>query len=159
MITPAEINEINKEFWRVESPKMEVRMKNPALAAAAMDRIRSDIRRGVPVYHQINLEAALEAAEHHARVMASEFGSRGGRPKKVDLLQEIINRIVTQNPDITCAALEAKLRDMKQPGGPIEDVDEDSLSFLDAKKRPHQVKLSRLKDRLTRARKKMREES
>lgn len=146
------INETNAKFWALKAREQERLMNNPALVESAMARVQSEFRRGVSVRNQISFEVALFEADGDRRRVARQSGRLGGKARKDDPLQEIVSRIVRETPKITCAELQRKLAQMQQPGGPIEDVDDDSISFVNAKGRGYTAKISGLKDRLSRAR-------
>ena len=99
----------------------------------ALARGDSDFKRYVPVRYQISLEAALSEAEQSKRHFEQGFARRGGRAEKSDALQDFILAALRANPDITAPELLDKLKSAAQPGGPIEDVDDEVIAYVDEK--------------------------
>jgi len=107
------------------------------------------------------------------------FARRGGRAAKSDPLQDFILAALRIKPNITAPQLLDDLKRAAQPGGPIEEVDDEVIAFIDVKderrsmekpeghpirkgkggRKPQVVgrsaQISGLKDRLSRARKKL----
>jgi hypothetical protein len=75
--------------------------------------------------------------------------------EKVDALQSLILSVVKKRPSIGVSELLDRIRDAAGPGRPIVDVDEDSISFVGAKDRLREATIVGLKDRLWRAKKKL----
>jgi hypothetical protein len=171
MVTPTEINEINAKFWEVESKKAELRMSDPLVRDIALARVQSDFKRYPPAEYQISLEAALLEAEESKR----RFSRRGGRADKSDALQDFIIAVLRKQPKITVAQLLDKLRLAAQPGGPIEEVTNEEIAFVQQMNKrvrrgatregqggrepregaSRSAPITGLKDRLSRARKKL----
>jgi hypothetical protein len=171
MVTPASINEMNAKFWEVESKKAEQRMKDPLVRDIALARVESDFKRYIPVKYQISLELALVEAEQSKR----HFSRRGGRADKTDALQDFIIAVLRKKPNITVTQLLEKLILAAQPGGPIEEVTDEEIAFLEQTNKrarggaaregqggrapresaSRSAPISGLKDRLSRARKKL----
>jgi len=176
MITPAELNEIYAKFWEVESKKAEQRMNDPVVRDIALERVQSDLKRYIPGKYQITLEAALEEAEKFKR----HFSRRGGRADKTDALQDFITAVLRVEPNITVTQLLDKLKLAARPGGPIEEVTEKDISFVEPRDKERALQkreedatrkgrggraplesvsrsapISGLKDRLSRVRKKL----
>jgi hypothetical protein len=171
MVTPTEINEINAKFWEVESKKAEQRMSEPVVRDIALDRVESDFKRHIPARYQISLELALVEAEQSKR----HFSRRGGRADKTDALQDFIIAVLRKKPNITVTQLLDKLKLAAQPGSPIEEVTDEEIAFvqqMDKRGRrgatregqggrsprenaSRSAPISGLKDRLSRARKKL----
>jgi len=162
-ITPSDLNRINAEFWEVESKKMEERMKDPVLREAAFARLRSERLRGVPVKSQMTLEAAfaaeeqaaLKSAVHVEARVVSNLARRAGSAEKVDALQSFINSVVEKRPKITGPELFEKIRAEVGSGGPIVDLDKTRIWFVGAHDQSRSATISGLKDRLSRAKRKM----
>jgi len=163
MVTPAELNRINAAFWQAESTKFEERMKNPVLREGAWARVKSEMRRLVSTRSQISFEEAIAEEEQTAHKVerqikqrvVSDLGRRGGSVEKVDALQSFILSAVERRPSIGVPELLDRIRDAAGPGGPIVDVDEDSISFVGAKGRLREASIVGLKDRVRRAKKKL----
>ena len=162
-ITPGDLNRINAEFWEVESKNLEERMKDPVLREAAFARLRSERMRGVTVKEQITLDGALAAeeqtalksADHIEARVVSRRARRAGSVAKVDGLQGFINSIVEKRPKITVPELLDKIRAEVGSGGPIVDLDKTSIWFVGAHDQSRSATISGLKDRLSRAKRKM----
>jgi len=162
-ITPADVNKINAEFWEVEPKKHEERMKNPALREAAMARLRSEARRRVGVPSQLSLEGALMEEEQMALKNAdyiegrvvSVRARRAGSVEKVDALQSFIISAVKKKPSITVSQLLDKICAEAGSGGRILEIEKGFILFVGANDRIRKSSISGLKDRLWRARKKL----
>jgi hypothetical protein len=171
MVTPTEINEINAKFWEVESKKAELRMSDPLVRDIALARVESDFKRYIPARYQISLEAALAEAEQSKR----HFSRRGGRADKSDALQDFIIAVLRKRPKITVTLLLEKLKIAAQSGGAIEEVTNEEIAFVEPMNKrarrgatregqggrepresaSRSAPISGLKDRLSRARKKL----
>ena len=84
----------------------------------------------------------------------SQHARKGGLARKTDVLQELIERIVRRNLAITVRALESQLRE-HQGIEPIQDFSNGTISFTNHDGRTKDAELSGLKDRLSRAKKKI----
>ena len=77
-----------------------------------------------------------------------------GQGPRADRLQLLIIEIVQDKPKITCNELVEELR--KRIGqGVIEDIDEETIGYLNDKKLGVSAPIKGLKDRLSRAKKKI----
>lgn len=157
MITPLtakEINEINREFWARQNVLMEQRMADDAVRQVALARVQSEYSRGVPINKQVSLVAALEEAETIRGIFLSQLARKGGRAQKPDALQELIIEYAKTIPDIT----ERKLQDMltrdRHPDV-ISDIGDGEIGFNDRDGHAKSASISGLKDRLSRAKKKV----
>jgi hypothetical protein len=134
-----------------------------ALREAAFARLRSERMRGVTVKEQITLDGALAAeeqtalksADHIEARVVSRRARRAGSVAKVDGLQGFINSIVEKRPKITVPELLDKIRAEVGSGGPIVDLDKTSIWFVGAHDQSRSATISGLKDRLSRAKRKM----
>jgi hypothetical protein len=150
--SPAEMNRRYREFWVDESRKLERRLVNPQLVALATKDMNSEILRSVPLYSQKTIELAFEDAEKRQAKIRREDGSKGGRPRKGDALQELIGEIVAARPTISASALLDRLRAL-QCHGVIIDIEDEQIWFTAARDASRSAPISGLKDRLRRARK------
>jgi len=163
VVTPAELNKINAVFWEAESTKFQERMKNPVLREGAWARVKSELRRLVTTRSLISFEEAIAQEEQTTHKVesqirqrvVSDFGRRGGSVEKVDALQSLILSVVKKRPSIGVSELLDRIRDAAGPGEPIGDVEKDSISFVGAKDRLREAPIAGLKDRLWRAKKKL----
>jgi hypothetical protein len=133
--SPAEMNRRHREFWDVESQVFERRLADPQLVAAATEDMNSEILRRVPIYSRKTMELAFEDAEKRRAKIRSGDGSKGGRPRRGDALQGLIEEIVSARPAI------------------VIEIEDDKIWFSDARDASRSAPISGLKNRLTRARK------
>ena len=152
--TIADINRRNLAFWQSERKKMERRMTHPAILASALDRMKTEAKR-VPVYYQSTFEEFLAAAERDWQRFAKYRGQMGGKARRGDSLEMVIKKFVRKNPAISEQDVLNKLK-AHQGIPPIQDVDEDTLSFTNHDGHTKVVKRSALKDRVSRAKKQIR---
>ena len=165
--TIRDFNEAARRFWEKESALMERRMGDETIREIALEKLADDYRRLVPIYNQKSLEKALEEAEaeieRHVKIakkrVLSEQGRKGGTAKKADVLQDLIVQLVRKNPQISCAQLLEKL---EAPYGPPIIEIADGKIFFQTSDNPDdapmkKATISGLKDRLSRAKKVIRE--
>lgn len=180
VLSAERLNQINSEFWAAQQPKIDQWMANKSIRDMALDTLRSEAVRGIPLNLQMTLEGALQDAWNAQQRFATtaskvqsasdvaaetetadplkqakeELARQGGKAKPVDALQRLIERLVGDDPTLTMAGLLDKLR--SYPAFPeICDVTETQIEFEDR----HRIKyasISGLKDRLSRAKKKLR---
>ena len=154
-LTAKEINEINREFWARQNVLMEQRMADDAVCQVALARIESECSRGVPINKQVSFVAALEEAETNRGIFLSQLARKGGRAQKPDALQELIIRYARTAPNITIRELREKLTRERHPDV-ISDIEDGEIWFNDRDGRLRSAVVSGLKDRLSRAKKKVR---
>jgi hypothetical protein len=155
MISLVEINTWNREFWDIEDRKMERRIEDNALLETALLSLRSEIDMRVAVYNQKSLNKALQEAELAKQRFLSQQGQNGGRVHKSDPLQDIILDYVRRRPPITASELLKKLQDDFIPGGVIQEIGKKAIAFTNRDDRSKEAPISGLKDRLSRAKKKL----
>ena len=153
--TAADINESNRAFWARQNALMEQRMADDAVRQDALARVESESSRGVPINKQVSLVAALEEAETSKGIFLSQFAGKGGRADKPDALQELIIEYARTVPTITERELREKLTRERHPEV-ISDIEDGEIDFNDRDGRSKSALVSGLKDRLSRARKKVR---
>jgi hypothetical protein len=151
--TLAELNRRNREFWDAQQLLLERRMVDTAIRETAFEIMRDEINREVPVKRQQSIYAALEYAENAKQRFFSERGREGGRAKKTDALQELIEAFVERNPALTARRLADKLRGHERIE-PIQDIDDGVICFTNHDGSTKTATLSGLKDRLSRAKRK-----
>ena len=151
MPTLAELNQVYREFWSVQSKITLRRLDDPVLREAAMERMRLEHLRRMPLCYRVSLDSILEEYDRLINRARSEQGRKGGREKRRGALQELINDIVRRRPQITAPELLEALR-REQGNGMIDDIDDGSISFHDASGLKT-MRVKSLKHRLTRARK------
>jgi hypothetical protein len=140
-------------FWRSQSALAQQRLLDPALYQVAFAEMKRQAIR-MPVYYQKSVEALLEEAHEARSIFMSFNGRNGGKPK--DTLQKLIEGIVEREPKIDRNRLLHRLKAEKSLDV-IVDVTDGIISFESATGEIADVKVSALKDRLSRAKKKNRE--
>jgi hypothetical protein len=166
--TLQEINERNRQFWSEQSILMQPRMADEDVLSTAMNDIQCEGLRQVPVYNQKSFEEALEIAanakvrfqRHAAKSFQTAFSKKGGAAPKLDALQTLILEIALKNPRITKTELLADLENRKLRSV-VVDIDYELGSIDFNNKNDRQLKsapISGLKDRLSRAKKKITKE-
>jgi hypothetical protein len=119
--------------------------------------------RGAPVKNRMTLDGALAAeeqtalksADHLEARVVSRRARRAGSVEKVDALQSFINSVVEKRPKIIVPELVDKIRAEAGSGGAIVDLDERYIWFVGAHDQSRSATISGLKDRLSRAKKKI----
>jgi hypothetical protein len=154
-MTPKEINQWNEEFWVGQQALLEKRMADPGLRETALEAMAAESTKGVPLYYQKSIYEALADAERVRQRFISQHARKGGHAKKTDVLQTVIEQIVQRNLAISLPELIAKLRE-QQGFEPIQDFTNGTIWFTNHHDRTKEAKLSGLKDRLSRAKKKFR---
>jgi hypothetical protein len=167
--TTAELNEFHRKYWEEQKTLMQRRMAQRAVLEAAIEDLDTQCKRGIPVKFQKTFEFALADAERSKQ----RFGLalKGGKAGKIDPLQNLIIEIVRLHPDISWTQLLEELTD-HQGSGVIDDIADGKIHFRaegtnkagDTKNAKEKVisytaKLSGLKHRLTRARKRILKEA
>jgi hypothetical protein len=164
MITAAEMNRRNKEFWEAERLLLERGMADPLIRTVALDMMATDVKMHIPLRHQKSHYSAIHEAERIiGTVMESEKGvqrfasrlaSKGGRAKKTDLLRRWIEDAVREQPRITEPQLRQRLI-REQRVAPIQEVTQNRVYFDTPSGGSKWCPLSGLKDRLSRAKRKI----
>jgi hypothetical protein len=158
----AEINAINADFWAKQAARQERQLTDENLTEEAYSDLREQAELGVPFRQQRSYGALLDKAErrymaHRERLLQEvrrENGRQGGKARKPDPLQAVIQKIVERNPTIDCPTL-LELLQNKRGIGVIQDVDGEDIYFTDANNQSKSTKVTSLKDRLHRAKKKI----
>jgi hypothetical protein len=154
--TFTEIGAIHQKFWRARAKKTELQLEDGHLANEAF--IEAMEQRTLPLHNQKSFDSLLDRAEarrERALIwLRQENGRRGGKSRKSDRLQGLVEEIVAKYPKIDCPTL-LRLLSNKQGAGVIEDVDEEEIAFIDAKGQLKSAEITGLKDRLYRAKKKV----
>jgi hypothetical protein len=162
-------NQRNKTFWDLQKTLMDQRMADAAVLKSAIEMVACEARRQVPVRNQMSFEKALEHAAETKRRFAAQLARSGGNTTKSDPLQNVIIGIVRQNSVISCAKLLKELRS-REGDGIIEEIDETTIYFrkpampgvtgkkIEKTSVSMASPISRLKHRLTRAKKKIERE-
>ena len=152
--TAADINESNRAFWARQNALMEQRMADDAVRQVAFAQVESECLRGVPINKQVSLVAALKEAETNRGTFLSQFAKKGGRAEKPDALQELIIEYARTVPTITERELREKLTPERHPEV-ISDIEDGEIWFTDRDHHLNSARVLGLKDRLSRAKKKV----
>jgi hypothetical protein len=162
-----QLNELNQQFWIEQSELCERRMSDEAVRKRAFTVLDREALRRVSAKSQLSLESALEDAEQEQFRILREFSRKGGQaPKKEDALNMLIQGLVWEHPDITQTQLLQHLkREIGQ--GTIDRITSDSelcagdvrtIYFAEKDGRKKTAPVAGLKDRLARAKKKIKQE-
>jgi len=163
LLTTEGLNEQNRRFWQTQSDLLDKRMSDELLFNVATMDMRSETLRQVPIYSQKTLEQALADAERLRNAFQSDFSRKGGSAPRCDALQSLIEAIVVENPKITQGQLMRELR-RDRAVGIVTSIDEKSdaladgakeIHFVDEDGTPKAASVSGLKDRLSRAKRKI----
>jgi hypothetical protein len=154
-----EVNARNQEFWDQQSSLRDERMANPVTFQTAMEDLEAERLRQVPVYFQKPLEKALEDAartgerlyEQSKVQFHTEFSRKGGKAPKHDVLQQFILSRVRTRPRMTESELLGLLKENRR----VFNINEEEISFDKPNGAEKSVPISALKDRLSRAKKKI----
>jgi hypothetical protein len=151
---------------------MDRRIADWAILETAAETLASEIKRLVSVRSRKTFEEALEDAERTKQRFIRQQARSGGKAAKADPLQKIIIDIVRQNPEIGVSKLLKKLQP-RQGDGIIDEIEETHIHFIHTgtaalgqtdeavgkRLTSASAPISGLKHRLTRARRKIREEN
>jgi hypothetical protein len=154
-MTLTEYNARNRQFWDDQQTLLARRMANVAIREPALAVLQAEIVKRLPIRFQTSIYQALEAAEQIGTRFLTEQSRKGGGAKKTDTLQLLIEKIVQRRPAITLRQLEAEL-EAHQGIDTIEDIADGTISFTNHNGSSKDAPLTGLKDRLSRAKKKMR---
>lgn len=153
-ITLKEINQQNSAFWKTQQTLMEKRLSNDIVLDMAVQTINSNREVNLHIKLQMPFEVALDIADHNFEKIKKSISKKGGEGNKADALQKHILELVQLNPKITSSQLLDQLASQKG-SGLIEDIDEDTILFLNQNDRLKNASVYGLKDRLSRAKKKL----
>jgi hypothetical protein len=152
--TLAEINQSNAEFWAAQRVLLEEGMADEAIRETAVEAMATETRKGLPLFYQKSIYESLADADRARQRFMSQHARKGGLAAKTDRLQTLIAQIVQGQPNISVRELEAKLR-RHQDNDPLQEIDDGIIYFTDPHGRTRKAKLSGLKDRLSREKKKI----
>ena len=151
-ITIEAINERNKCFWQETNEYVEDTIVNRiSVVEEALGEIRIEST-SRPLYSRRPLEKVLKDVDAKRKLHQSEFSKLGGKAGKPDKLNVLISQIVERNLAISCLELLDALR-LRQHTSSIQSIENDEILLSDRKVVP----VSGLKDRLSRAKKKIRD--
>jgi transposase len=81
-----------------------------AIRDAAIELLRAEQIRAVPIRYQTSIYTALEHAARLCQQVLAEHARKGGNAKKTDTLQMLIQALVERDPSITVRKLEERLK-------------------------------------------------
>lgn len=157
MIDPriVELNHRHKQFWDRQYSEMNKRLDDDVVAQLAFRRQELELQLR-PAYMQLPVEAELAVAEDlsklHRRLVAKDAVSK--RPS--DALSKFIESAVAKKIDLTELELVSALINAANPAGPVISVGEDEIEYLTGAGKVGYAHRSGLKDRLSRAKAKVR---
>jgi hypothetical protein len=162
IVTIQEINQANQLFWSNQQILMNLRTLDLSLLELALADLKSEHDRGVPVRAQKTIEKAFEDLENLSTLLHVRFSQKGGQKRKSDVLQDMVDGFVSENPDISEKDLLSRLK--KEIGeGTIESIQSEAdclageqplISYVDENGKELKASVRGLKDRLSRAKKK-----
>ena len=154
MTTFKEINQQNSAYWEKRNRHLEKIMLNEAVLKITLKNSMSPGEVNLPLRDQSPFEVHLESAYQIYLECSSYFSKLGGRAMKEDPLQKYILKLLETRPDITSAQLLKELKN-KVGGDLIYSIEHNSISFWSHPDKFKDAKISGLKDRLGRAKKKI----
>jgi hypothetical protein len=162
LLSPQQVNERNRMFWDVQSKLRAERISSEAILEIAINDVRSETSK-VSIRLQKPFDQALADAEKTMNIVQSAFSRKGGKAPKRDALQILIQDIVIQKPKITAGQLLYTLKSIRG-AGTVTSIEEESdvrggeprmIHYVDDSRTPKTASLSGLKDRLSRAKRKI----
>jgi hypothetical protein len=156
--TLAGLNERNREFWERQNILMNERVGYPFILEKAMRTINAESESRLATRSKKSFVRALEDAANEFKASETPLGRifaiRGGKASKMDALSKIIVDVAENKPHVTRLQLLDYLK-KRQGDGIIIDVDEDRISFPSRTGQIKDASIRGLKDRLSRAKKKI----
>jgi hypothetical protein len=161
--TLAMLNERNAQFWRTQEILKNKRISDEAVLQIAVMDVNSELSRGVPLRQQQSFYQALAKAEKAKEIVLTGLARKGGSAPKGDALQELILEIVRKDPCISQAQLLDMLTGDAGAGvvtsidgpSPLLEGDTPCIHFVNDDGRPKTASVQGLKDRLSRAKRKI----
>jgi len=148
------INLKNSEFWEVQRVLMKKRFTNDFIVGNALKTMNSNCENLLPTYWKKSLEVALADAEENHNASMKYFAQKGGKAVKEDALQKYIITCVQLNSKITDSQLLDKLMNQMDHDF-INDMEDGVISFNNGNGKIKNASIAGLKDRLSRAKKKV----
>jgi hypothetical protein len=163
-ITLGAMNERNANFWAKEGLRTQMRASDPAIVENALELMNLFRQVGFSVNQIPSFDHFLYAAERSNKKSLANFARKGGKAPKQDALQELIEDTLRQNRNISLAQLIETL-DGDAGAGVVTSIDKPSdlllecdrryIHYIDNDGRPKTASLTGLKDRLSRAKRKI----
>src|SRR5438270_3380181 len=94
------INERNANFWAKEGLRTQMRASDPAIFENALELMNLFRDVGFSVNQIPSFDHFLYAAERSNKKSLAHFARKGGKAPKQNALQEEIEEVVRQNPNI-----------------------------------------------------------
>ncbi len=162
----AELNALNHLVWGQRAEWLDDKLEDEYLCLMANNDLISESTRKpeIPFHSRLSFEGALKKAEPTRDLLFRAFAHRGGKADKPDALQIVILEIVSEHPNIHSRDLLHLLRKFaRESHAVVRKVDQTSTLLGDQKEQIHFMDnrkrltspVSGLKDRLCRARKKI----
>jgi hypothetical protein len=148
------INRLNRKFWTIENDRMRSRMANDAVRDTAFETLAAETEKGDCLQRQTSLYEALARAEQLAKRFISQHSRKGGQAAKTDGLQLWIDALVVCNREMSERELRRRLIE-HQGIDPIQDISDGVIYFTNHGNHTKEAKVSGLKDRLRRAKQKL----
>ena len=152
-VHPAEINGRNQRFWATQSERLNARLEDAAIRDLVFNELENEEAR-CPVYYRLSLEALLERAVGYRQLGIASSAKRAAKARRPTTLQVIIERIVEANPMIPAGVLASELTKLNDEGREVE-IDKCHIWLTSGGERIKAGSPNGLKDRLTRAKKKI----
>lgn len=154
MVTVEDLNKLNRSFWVEQEREAERLQTVPLILGQVLEVLAGEVSRGVPPRSRTAWGEALRKADAFRNQVLAYQGRLGGQARQLDPLQERIVEIVRAAPNITCDGLLSCLRD-EAPGLVVGDIEEEKIWFNGRDGSLKSAPLSGLKDRLSRAKKRI----
>jgi hypothetical protein len=160
----AEINQRNERFWAERSELLNRQTQDAALCLIAMKDLSSEKIRKVPFESRKSFEECLAHADDSKTIILQAFSQKGGKAAKSDALQRWILDTVRGDEKISSGQLLIKIRKLAKKGDSIfskvsreSDTSNDQTEhiYFDDNGESKTAPVTGLKDRLSRARKKI----
>jgi hypothetical protein len=157
------VNERNTQFWEIEITRMNKRASDPAIVQMALRRLNSDLSRGVALSQLSSFEHFLSEAEEDRKIALAELAHRGGKAPKGDALNDLIAERLHKYPLMGVAQLLAELAG-EIGAGVVTSIDKPSdllagdipcIHYVNDDGKPKTASIPGLKDRLSRAKRKI----
>jgi len=163
-IALTELNERNVLFWHTRSEMTLKHLSDESIFSLAKKDMDSEAFRGVPLRSRKSLEQALADFANAKHGFQADFSRKGGKARKCDAFNDLIEEIANRRPAITAGQLLWELKGASGAGvvtrvESVADVRADEgrqIHYVDNDGRPKTASVSGLKWRLARAKGKMR---
>jgi hypothetical protein len=154
-----ELNERNILFWHARSELTLKHLSDESVFSLAQKDMDSQATRGVPLRSRKSLEQVLADFADAKHAFQADFSRKGGKARKCDALNDLIEGIAKRRPAITAGQLLLKLAGDSGAGVVTRvespaDVRADEgrqIHYVDDDGRPKTASVSGLKWRLARA--------